>query len=143
MPQSPTEFRQAVQEGGFGTRFEARDIARPFPQVFDDLSRQAEQCLNKTVTSSTPGKYGPETASVDYHATVKRLGDGSAEVVVQQNAANIVGDVPSGGPYIQVVDVAAQGETTRVTVYGSSFRDELFDVFFGWAAGKNADCPDF
>src|SRR5688572_19425496 len=104
MPKTPAEFRAAVSEGGYMTKKEQKAVGRPFAQASASVRSSAERCLNTTTTSSTPGRYGPETGRVDYHATIKAEAN-RLEVTVQMHAPNMIGSYPEGGPYLFVGDV--------------------------------------
>jgi hypothetical protein len=142
-PKTPAEFRAAVQEGSLMTKKEERKITRGFSAAFASVRAGAERCLNTSKTSSTPGKYGPETSRVDYHATVKGEAN-SAEVTVQMSAANMIGSYPEGGPFIFVADLAGSGDdATSVTVYAAGKGRDISEPLFAWAAGKGEACPEF
>jgi hypothetical protein len=142
-PKDPSEFRAAVREGGFMTRVEEQAVGRDFDSAFTAVRRSAERCLNTRETSSTPGKYGPQTESVDYHASSRALGPRAGELAVQMNSANMIGDYPEGGVYILVADLEqSQTGASKLTVYAAGKGGDMVEAIVDWAQGKSEDCPE-
>ena len=142
-PKDPSEFKAAVRDGGFMTRVEEQTVTRDFDSAFTAVRRSAERCLNTSEHSSTPGKYGPQTESVDYRASVRAVGPRAGELSVQMSSANMIGDYPEGGVYILVADLEqSQTGGSRLTVYAAGKGGDMVEAIVDWAQGKSEDCPE-
>lgn len=148
MPLTADEFREAAPEALTG-KVETFDVNRPFSAVAETFEKKGPECLNKTVsvTSSTPGKYGPvvSTYTVTYKPTV-RVKEKMAELHVQQHTDNTlkVYEEPEGGYFLLVADAYPVSKNkTRVDLYGPAFgHDALIKAVKGWCTGENVGCPD-
>lgn len=148
IPQTSSEFRQAVQGGAFMTRVHSATVPQTFEAVIANLRKYALTCLARTeastVMSSSPGDMS--SGMVIYRPRLQVVGPQSAELTLQMGPRSPGIKVPPDGPFIMLVDIESsslQGET-RLTVYGRttpkerSLADESLPA---WAGGIPSGCP--
>ena len=148
MPLTADEFREAVP-GALTGEVETFEVERPFEAVARTFQEKGPECLNKsvTVTSSTPGKYGPQVSryTVTYKPTVL-MNREKVELHVQHRHDNTlkVYQEPEGGYFLLVADAYPVGNNkTRVDIYRPAMGyDVLVKAVKGWCTGDNVGCPD-
>jgi len=143
-PQTVEELREGVRGGAAFTKMEQQGFNRSFAETFEAVKKNADKCLNVTVTGSTPGNYGPIIESVRYRSHSKMTGKKTAEMVLQQDA-RATGKMPEGGYFVMLTDIeGASSNKTNIKIYGSSVGyDNVFKSIFAWAQGQKQDCPKF
>ncbi len=141
-PQTTSELRMGVEKGAVMTKKEHIDVNRSFNSTYKSIKKNADKCFNVSVTSSTPGRYGPISSTIRWRSSSEKTGKGKAETVIQQDA-RATGQMPEGGYFVMLVDTEAlTAKKTRVTVYGSSVGyGKVFKSVFAWANGKEHKCP--
>jgi uncharacterized protein YceK len=148
-PMSPAEFRQIIGDSSMGT-VTSFDVARPYQQVVDTLSRKANECLAVTATSSGTVFQGNmamrETSSSVYKPTVSVTGQ-AMELAVQVDfgAHTTIQKKPDGGFYIVVADAVPAGASgAKVTIYrgGLGKAKEIGAAIHDWATGASTSCPN-
>ena len=131
-PRTTQEVRDGVKGGAAFTRWEERQVHRPFSIVLNDVRSNADRCLNQDARLGGAGPYG-SWGVVHFSSSTSQTSARTGEMVVQGR-----------GAYLLLADVeAAAPKETRVTVYGpsaSGYKD-LFDAVFQWAQGKAQECP--
>ena len=148
MPQTAEEFRLALP-GAFMGKTENVEINRSFKKVAKSFKKMVPKCLDKTVkrTSSTPGRYGPQTSVMitDYNPTVL-ITKNKAEIHLQEKMEGTfkVYEEPEKGYYSMVVDATPAGKNkTRLDFYyPSGGKDVIVKAIKGWASGKIKGCPN-
>jgi hypothetical protein len=148
VPQTSSEFRQAVQGGAFMSRTHSAIVPQPFEVVMVNLRKYALTCLAKTQTSvvmsSAPGDMS--SGMIIYRPKLQLVGPQSAELTLQMGPKSPGIKAPTDGPFIMLVDIEpsnAQGET-RLTVYGRTAAKERTladEALPAWAGGMPAKCP--
>jgi hypothetical protein len=143
-PQTVQELREGVRNGAVLTKMEQGEVKRPFVETFKSVWANATKCLNVTITSTTPGNYGPVVESIRYRSNSKLTGKKTAEMVLQQDA-QATGKMPEGGYYVMLADIeGVSPNKTNVTIYGSSIGyDNVYQSIFAWARGESKSCPKF
>jgi len=144
-PQNAEEFRRYVPGARFGT-VETFEVNRAFNEVGQTFRRKAAECLNVTVRSESRSQTSYHVVTTVYRPTV-RLSKQRAELHVQRDHTTGVvypGKVPSGGPYLMVVDAYPVGAArTRIEMFRPTVGNKaLIDAIRGWATGDNLGCPD-
>ncbi len=134
-PKTVGELRDGVRRGAAYTKMEQEEVDRPFAVTFEAVKKNADKCMNVTLTSSTWGQYGPVMESVRYRSHSKMTSKETAEMVLQQ-----------GRYFIMLTDIedASSINKTRVSIYGASVGyDNVFKSIFAWARGEKQECPKF
>jgi hypothetical protein len=145
-PQSIPEFREGMKGGGMMTKTDHRDVSRSVNDVFQDVKKNADKCLNVRVTGgSTPGPYGGASQYVTYYHSHSRMTGKTTGEMVMQMDARASGKMPEGGYFTLLTDVESiSSSKTRVTIYGPSMGYEnVFEAIFDWANGKDRACPSW
>lgn len=148
VPQTSSEFRQAVQGGAFMSRTHSDIVPQPFELVIANVRKYALPCLERTQTSvvmsSSPGDMS--SGMVIYRPKLHLVGAQSAELTLQMGPKTPGIKAPPDGPFIMLADIqslSVQGET-RLTIYGRTTPKEraLADESLpAWARGIPAKCP--
>lgn len=130
------------------TRTHSDVVPEPFDAVVSNLRKYAMTCLASThtsvVMSSAPGDMS--SGVVIYRPKLQLVEPHAAELTLQMGPTSPGIKVPTGGPFIMLVDIessSVQGET-RLTVYGRTNPKEraLADESLpAWARGVAAKCP--
>jgi hypothetical protein len=146
MPQNAEEFRKAVGGGAMMTKTESYEVNRPLAQVTATFQKRAPECLNVAVQTVSQTTTSYQRINTTYKPTVS-TGSGRTELHVQQlhKGGGVIypQKPPEGGVYIFVADASAQGNRTKIQVYGPSRGyDVLHRAVRGWAEGNNLGCPD-
>ncbi len=143
-PQTVEELREGVRRGAAFTKMEQEEVNRPLTETFEAVKKNADKCLNVTVTGSTPSNYGPVTESIRYRSHSKMTSKKTAEMVLQQDA-RATGKMPEGGYFVMLTDIErASSNKTNVTIYGASVGyDNVFKSILAWARGEKQECPKF
>ncbi len=118
-------------------------IKRPLQDVYRDISKNAERCLNVEVSRTTFGLNGSIVNTVKYHPSTRMISDSSAEMVLQLEK-EARPPMPEGGYYIVLanIETVTAGET-RLTVTGDSWDYEnIREAIFAWARGEQPPCPE-
>jgi len=143
-PQTVDELRQGVKKGAALTKMEQHAIDRGFGNSFALVKKNADKCLNVTITSSTPGTYGPIVQSIRFRSHSTKTGPKTAQMVLQQDA-RATGKMPDGGYFVMLTDIESVSPGKSVlTIYGSSIGyDNVYKSIVDWAQGKAVACPKF
>jgi hypothetical protein len=143
-PQTVDELREGVKGGAAFTKMEKKEVNRSFAKAFDAVKKNADKCLNVTVTSSTPDRYGPVVSHIRYRSNSKKTGSKTAEMVLQQDA-RATGKMPEGGYFVMLTDIVGDGSNkTQITIYGGSVGyDNVYQSIWAWAQGQKMGCPKF
>jgi hypothetical protein len=146
MPQNADEFRKAVGGGAMMTKTESYEVNRPLAQVTATFQKRAPECLNVAVQTVSQTATSYQRINTTYKPTVS-AGGGRTELHVQQlhKGGGVIypQTPPEGGVYIFVADATAQGNRTKIQIYGPSRGyDVLHRAVRGWAQGDNLGCPD-
>lgn len=143
-PQTTSELREGVKRGAAMAKSERQEVGRPFKSVYADIQANTDRCLNVTLTSSTPGTYGPVMESVPYHARSRLASDKAGETVMQHSKHATL-QMPEGGYFVMLMDSEDAGPNkTLVTIYGPSIGfDNIYAAVFAWARGEKQPCPKF
>ena len=145
VPQTRTEFVEAVAAGARGTKVETLTVDRPFDQVYRILDEKSSECLDVLVKRSGFVGTHMEVSSSDYNPTLEKIDGGSAEFSLQvvHRPRGIGHTPPPGGLYVMAADITVLGENkTEVALYRPSFGfKKIRKSFMEWAAGADAPCP--
>jgi hypothetical protein len=144
-PQTAQEFREAVP-GAFLAEVETFVVDRPFSDVAATFERQAPQCLNKRIKTTSQTNMSYQVIVTAYRPTVLMLED-RVELHLQQHHEQGVMNVteePEGGYFLIVTDAyPASGGKTQVDLYRPSVGyGVIIDAIKGWAEDGNVGCPD-
>lgn len=145
-PKNTKDFREMARNSSSVT-VEAREIGRPFSQVFQDLKSNGDRCFNTTITrsgrSGIPGSYAPAISQVRYLSTTTQTSDRTGELEIRMDQAGLgMYAAPQGGIYVQLVDIeAVDARKTRVTFQGVTVYGDTLEPIFTWAQGRSAECP--
>lgn len=145
-PKTAQEFREGVSRASFGAEIMNVAIARSPSSVHSSMRRGVDQCLNRTVTttSSTPGPYGPQVSRVTtQYSTSYRVSGGKGELAMY---SKVLGSAFLGLPQPEgmryVVDVVPAAGGTRLDIYGGKWGDNKLDAaVVSWAKGGAIRCP--
>ncbi|MCK5237569.1 MAG: hypothetical protein KAR06_11395 [Deltaproteobacteria bacterium] len=141
-PQTTQELREGIQGGARLTTMKEITVNRSFNSTYNSIKKNADMCFNLTVTSTTPGRYGPMTSITTWRSSSRKTGKGTAEMVIQLDA-RATGEMPPGGYFSLLVDTESlSSKKTKVTIYGASIGwGDVFESIFAWAEGKKQECP--
>jgi hypothetical protein len=123
-------------------------VQRALADANASLRAATQRCLNGTQrnTSTLPapfGGYTTESRVTIYSSTFNVVG-GRGELTARKNYppnSGVIG-FPEGGAIFYVVNTAAQGSGTAVTVYGSKLTGGDLDAAVReWASGGPIQCP--
>ena len=144
-PKTVSEFRTAVSQGTAFMTQETHNINREFSIVVKNVESKSKECLGFGYTTRTTAGASLRQTTVTYHPTVKVVGNGKAEMFMQEKRTPQPVGSPEGGAYIFLADINRVSATqTRVTMYGPSFPTwkPIFRAIKGWAEGENVNCPN-
>ena len=145
VPQNAAELRTAIDKGS--GKKDVSEVDRPLATVSNSFEEMGPKCFNKRVesTSTRSGPYGGSSHTMvwDYRVKVTRLASKTEMSLQQEFVGGVISPntAPEGGFYVLVADAEPAGNKTRITIYGSSAQDTLFDAIKAWAEG-GTDCPD-
>ena len=144
-PQTAAEFREAVP-GAFLAKVETFIVNRPFSEVAETFQRQAPQCLDARIKTTSRTNMSYQVIVTAYRPTVLMMED-RVELHLQQHHEQGVLNVtkePEGGYFLMVADAypISAGET-QVDLYRPSVGHKVIvQAIKGWATGDNVGCPD-
>lgn len=144
-PKTVGEFRAAVSPGAAFMTQETHDINREFSAVVKSVEAKSKECLGFGYTATTRAGASSRQTTVTYRPTVRVVGNGKAEMFMQEKRTPQPVGSPEGGAYIFLADIHRGSATqTRITMYGPSFPTwkPIFNAIHGWAKGENVKCPD-
>jgi hypothetical protein len=145
-PQSPGEFRQAINDGH--GRKDSYNVDRPFDEVLRTFKEKAEPGFTQRHESTLMTGLQVEHSVVIFRCTVSSQ-DGRAELVIQkENRPKGVGPkMPEGGWFWLVADLeSVSPRETRLTTYGLSGiaagkTGNALEAIRQWAQGKDLPPP--
>lgn len=143
-PKTVSEFRTAVSQGAALMTQETHTINREFSVVVKNVEGKSKECLGFGYTATTTAGTSSRQTTVTYRPTVRVVGDGKAEMFMQEKRTPQPVGSPDGGAYIFLADIYRVSTTqTRITMYGPSFPTwkPIFNAMHGWAKGENVKCP--
>lgn len=150
MPQTADEFRKAIPQSSFG-KVETFEVKRPLQDVARTFQKKADECLSKSIrtTSRTSTGYGVSstTYTTTYKPTVLTRKE-KVELNLQEHmeGGNIIKvyKEPEGGYYSLVLDATPVNKnTTRIDMYHGTIGNKLLiKAIKGWATGEITGCPD-
>lgn len=145
-PRTSGELREGKGRSMGLSKREAHELNREFSAVVNDVKRKSTECLRFAyTTSTTQGGTALPNRTTFYNVGLKMLGNGKAEMTMQQDRRPRAKHDPEGGYYVFVADIERiAAKKTRMTIYGSSFPTwrPIFEAVKGWGEGKNVACPD-
>lgn len=144
-PQTVGEFRTVVSQGAAFMTQETHNINREFSVVVKNVDSKSKECLGFGYTTRTKAGASLRQTTVTYRPTVKIVGNGKAEMFLQEKRTPQPVGSPEGGAYIFLADINRVSAThTRITMYGPSFPTwkPIFSAVHAWAKGENVKCPD-
>jgi hypothetical protein len=144
-PQTAEEFRQAVP-AAFSAKLETFEVDRPFTQVAGTFQKMGQNCLSKTIKTTSQTATSYQVIVTTYKPTIVVTGK-KAELHVQRHFEQGVVNVskePDGGYYVLVADAQPVTPTkTRIDLYRPSMgHGILIQAVKNWATGENVGCPD-
>lgn len=147
-PKSADEFRRAAS-ASLLPKTGSLEVARPLPQVSDDLRKKSAECLDVSVTAVTKTITDFQEIIRTYYVTYKPTVVAAPERTELHVQWHTKGDIhlsraPEGGAYRLIVDAyPAGGGRTRLQWFSpTSATDFLTEAVKGWATGENMACPD-
>ncbi len=145
VPMTPGEYRQAARAGQSYSTYETFEVTRPVAAVGQTFKTKAKECLSFAIGSTKRPMIGVGS-STRYYGLVTptvKASDRRAELHVQIQYENTVGNIPKNGAYYLVADAypTAKG-TTRVDIYRWTKMETVGVAIKGWASGRNMGCPD-
>lgn len=144
-PKTVGEFRTAVSQGAALMTQESHTVSREFSAVVKNVESKSKECLGFGYTASTRAGASSRQTTVTYRPTVRVVGDGKAEMFMQEKRTPQPVGSPEGGAYIFLADIhRVSASQTRITMYGPSFPTwkPIFNAIHGWAKEENVKCPD-
>ena len=144
VPQTRSEFTDAVAKGTKGSKMETFVVERGFDEVVKAIEARCAPCLDKLVERTANVGY-VERSSSDYNPSFKRVNRDRAEFTMQVvHRPRGVGAVPpANGLYVIAADVKRAGANrTEVVIYRPvmGFK-EIPRALLQWAEGTSSDCP--
>lgn len=145
VPQTRTEFIEAVAAGEGPTKVERITVERNLAEVYETLERKSRECLDVVVERSGYVGTHVEVSSSDYNPTLERIDDESAAFTLQvvHRPRGVGHEPPPGGLYMMAVDLTALGgDRTEVVVYRPTWGfKKIAGSFREWLEGKDTRCP--
>lgn len=149
-PQNAAEYRDAMKQGGFGTKIETLKVERPYADVSATLAAKVDECLQVTMLKSTCYQKGNCAEREETYTPTVFKGADKTEIHVQWkrtpwDSIFLGGPPPEDGTYIAVMDVMpSEGGVTNVTLYTASIEhlQTVPNALKSWAKGTNLGCPD-
>lgn len=145
VPQSRTEFIEAVAAGRGPTKVETVTVDRSLDDVVATLEQKSAECLDVVVKRSGYVGTHMEVSSSDYNPTLERIDADSAAFALQvEHRPRGVGHKPPpGGLYVMAADLTAIDEhRSEIVLYRPTMGFKKIAVSFkGWLDGSNEGCP--
>lgn len=151
-PASPEAYRQSAGTNPLlsSGKFE---VSTPMASVTASLSKAADVCLNRTVTSTGPYRataYGTRSFSATrrYSANLTSTPQGAtlairAKTLQTTGGGHLLSPEPADGYFHAVVDVASSGSGTLVTYYvPTASSGDWVKTIRGWVGGSIV-CQEF
>lgn len=145
MPMSAEAFRQSVAEAPMMQK-ESFEVHRQFDSVVSTFKRKTQECLDKTVTTTSRSGGSYQQVVANWNPTFI-AGRDKAELHLQrvyEKGVMQVYDEPANGHYVIVIDIApASLRKTRIDIYRPTQGVEaILKGVRSWATGKDIVCPD-
>jgi hypothetical protein len=145
VPQTRTEFIDAVAAGKGPTTVETITVERNLAEVYELLQEKSAECLDIFVKRSGNVGTHVEVSSSDYNPTLERIDENRATFTLQviHNPRGVGHSPPPGGLYMMAVDLTALGgDRTEVVVYRPTWGfKKIAASFRQWIDGNDTRCP--
>jgi PBP1b-binding outer membrane lipoprotein LpoB len=145
MPQTAEEFRKALP-GAFMGKVETFEVNRPFVDVAETFQSMGPKCLDVRIKTISDTYQSHQVIVAKYTPTVIVTEDKAELYVQERHEAGVlaVHKEPEKGHFLMVVDaIPLDKNRTQITMYRpAKGHDVMVKAIKGWAAGKNAGCPD-
>jgi hypothetical protein len=119
-------------------------VSRSLDAVAASLDKQANRCVNGTITQNRVSGAGVSTSRDAYLMSVEKISAKRAELTYRQ-ASNNMAFQPKGGFFMFAADLEAQGaKSTKVTLYHSPYlQGTLINAVTEWSKGNDSSCHGY
>lgn len=140
LPQTPTEFRQGLQDNAKndGISIDKFEVALPYAQVTNLLKRNTNKCLNVTIVKSGRDTNGFMQHIPNQYESFATISNKTAEIYSTRTT-------PGLKLFLVLADLHPISSTrTKVELYYyTSMFGQYGKAYKLWATGQDVGCPDY